>query len=194
MVDHFGYTWNSSTDYVHSTNNDSLSTSTTPPTNPVGFKNAVRASLLNERPVFVAGYPQNGSGHAYLYTGFECHDYVYAPIGMGGNLDGFYYLFLADSTGGYVGTPYRYHQNAATNLRPACNFPNNLNLNNESYTGPNVEQALTNITASNTTVQAGAKTFMIGGNSVELTSNVEVVLGAELFINVETCGVPKQGH
>jgi hypothetical protein len=35
---------------------------------------------------------------------------------------------------------------------------------------------------------------MIGDNSVELTSDVEVELGAELFINIETCGIPKQGH
>ena len=194
MVDHFGYTWNSSIDYVYSYNNNNTNTSPNPPTNPNGFKNAVRASLLNERPVFVAGNRAGSGGHAYLYTGFECNDYFYATLGFGGNDDGFYYLFLADSTGNYIGTAYNYHQNAATNLRPACNFPTNLTLNNQTYTDPNVEQAQNNITASNTTVQAGSKTFMIGGNSVELTSNVEVVLGAELFINIETCGVPKQGY
>jgi hypothetical protein len=189
MVTNFGYTWNPTTDYVQSYNN-----STSTPTNPTTFKNTVRASLLDERPVFVAGYGGGSTAHAYLYTGFECDDYFYATLGFGGNSDGFYYLFLADVNGNYQQTAYTSWQKAATNLRPACNLSTNLTLNNQNYTGPNVEQAEYNVTASNTTVQTGSKTFIIGGNSVELTSNVEVVLGAELFINVETCGVPKQGN
>lgn len=160
-----------------------------------GFKGKIRRSIMKERPVLFAGFTRtSGGGHAFLLDGFQCDDFFHASLGFSGEYDGYYYLFTADSTGTYNKLSYQYGQSAAVELHPNCNLVPDITINNKTYTSQELEQAQNNITASNTTVQTGAKTFMIGGNSVELTSNVEVVLGAELFINIETCGVPKQGN
>lgn len=159
------------------------------------FKRKIRRSIEKEHPVLFAGFTSpSGGGHAFILDGFQCDDFFHAALGFSGEYDGYYYLFTADSTGTYSHLPYQYGQSAAVELHPSCNLVPDITINNKTYTSQELEQAQNNITTSNATVQAGSKTFMIGGNSVELTSNVEVALGAELFINIETCGVPKQGY
>lgn len=162
---------------------------------PSVFKQKIRASILNERPVFFIGFgASSGNGHAFLLDGFQCDDFFHASLGLSGSHDGYYYIFTADANGNYNQLTYIYNQSAAVEIHPNCNLVSDITVNNKTYTSEELEQAQNNITASNTIVQTGAKTFMIGGNSVELTSDFEVELGAELFINIETCGVPKQGH
>lgn len=159
------------------------------------FKQKIRTSILDERPVLFAGFTSpTGGGHAFLLDGFQCDNFFHVALGFSGEYDGYYHLFTADANGTYGQLSYQYGQSAAVEIHPNCNLTTDIVINNKIYTSEELEQAQNNITASNATVQAGSKTFMIGGNSVELTSDVEVVLGAELFINIETCGVPKQGN
>lgn len=158
------------------------------------FKQKLRSSISNERPVLFGGFTNTGSGHAFLLDGFQCDDFFHASLGFSGEYDAYYYIFTADANGNYNHLHYQHGQSAAVEIHPNCNLVSDITINNKTYTSQELEQAQNNITASNATVQTGAKTFMIGGNSVELTSDFEVELGAELFINIETCGVPKQGN
>ncbi len=159
------------------------------------FKNKLRNSILNERPVLFAGFTGSCTGgHAFLLDGFQCDDFFHTALGFSGEYDGYYYIFTADANGNYHQLSYQYGQSAAVEIYPDCNLVSNINVNNRTYTAQELEQAQNNISVSNVTVQTGAKTFMIGGTSVDLTSNIEVELGAELFINIETCGIPKQGQ
>lgn len=158
------------------------------------FKDKLRVSILNERPVLFRGGTTPYGAHAFLLDGFQCDDFFHVALGYSGEYDGYYYIFTADSSGNYGQLVYQYIQSVVVELHPNCNLVPDITINNKTYSSQELEQAQNNITASNATIQAGSKTFMIGGNSVELTANVEVVLGAELFINIETCGVPKQGN
>ncbi|MNJ83719.1 Streptopain precursor [compost metagenome] len=183
LVDHFGYTWNQATDYVQSSN-------------PSVFKAAIRSSLMNERPVLCAGF-NNGGGHFFLYTGFECDNYFYASVGLGGNGDGFFYIFSADASGNYLGTSYPNSQNCATNVRPLCNYPAYYQVPGVTYANGTVhdEQALIDLTVSGTgnsvIVSNGAESFMIGGNTVELLPGMEVQLGGKLHVLIENCNGPE---
>lgn len=183
LVDHFGYTWNPSTGYVHSSN-------------PPVFKAAIRNSIMNERPVLCAGF-NNGGGHFFLYTGFECDNYFYAAVGLGGNGDGFFYIFSADASGNYQGTSYPNSQNCATNVHPLCNYPAYYSVPGVTYANGTVhdEQALIDLTVSGTgnpvIVSNGAESFMIGGNTVELLPGMEVQLGGKLHVLIENCNGPE---
>ena len=182
LVNHFGYVWNQSTDFV-STNNSTL------------FKSRIKNSLDNERPVLAAGY-NNGGGHCFLYTGYECDNYFYASVGFGGNSDGFYYIFTTDANGNYLNTPYANSQNCATNIRPDCGLPNYYQLPTSTYGigTVTVEQALIDLTVAGlgNTVQLdnGSEAFFIGGNSVTLNAGTNVDLGAQLHIKIENCNGP----
>lgn len=184
LVDHFGYTWNQSTDYVLSSN-------------PATFKAAIRNSIMNERPVLCAGNKANSGGHFFLYTGFECDNYFYSAMGWGGNGDGFYYIFSSDASGNYLGTIYPYNQNCATNVRPLCNYPAYYQVPSVTYVNGTVhdEHALIDLTVSGpgnpVIVSSGSESFMIGGNTVELLPGMEVVLGGKLHVLIENCNGPE---
>lgn len=193
MSTHFDYNFSS---------NNSIATQATYYNIPLGntilsesdFKNKLRLSILNERPVLFGGFTNSGGGHAFLLDGFQCDDFFHVALGFSGEYDGYYYIFTADANGTYGQLSYQYGQSAAVDIHPNCNLTIDITINNQTYTSEELEQAQNNITANNATIQTGAKTFMIGGNSVELTSDVEVQLGGELFINIETCGVPKPSN
>jgi hypothetical protein len=183
LVDHFGYTWNQSVDYVISSN-------------PSVFKAAIRNSIMNERPVLCAGF-NSGGGHFFLYTGFECDNYFYASLGLGGNGDGFFYIFSADASGNYLGTGYPNSQNCATNVHPLCNYPAYYLVPGVTYTNGTVhhEQALIDLTVSGAgnpvIVGNGSESFMVGGNTVELLPGMEVILGGKLHVLIENCNGPE---
>lgn len=182
MVDHFGYVWNSSTDFV-TTANAAL------------FKSRLRNSLMNERPVLAAGR-NNGGGHCFLYTGFECDNYFYASVGFGGNSDGFYYIFTTDANGNYLNTAYPNGQDCATNIRPDCGLPNYYQVPATTYpiSTVSVEQALIDLSVAGAGVPVqldnGSEAFFIGGNSVTLNAGTNVELGAQLHVNIEDCNGP----
>ncbi|MBL7560167.1 C10 family peptidase [Olleya sp. YSTF-M6] len=182
LVDHFDYVWNPSTDFVTTSS-------------PALFKSRLRNSLDNERPVLAAGF-NNGGGHCFLYTGYECDNYFYASLGFGGNSDGFYYIFTTDANGNYQNTSYTNSQNCATNIRPNCDLPSYYQVPAITYANNTVvvEQALIDLTVSDigTSVQldSGSEVFFIGGNSVTLNAGTNVDLGAQLHVNIEDCNGP----
>lgn len=184
LVDHFGYTWNQTTDYVTKTSGE------------IPFKNAIRNSLMNEHPVLMTGFSNTG-GHCFLFSGFECNNYFYSSHGLGGNSDGFYYLFLPDQNGNYMSMLYYNYVDAATNIRPLCNLPSYYQIPATTY--PNgtikVEQALIDLkvagNGSAVTAQNGSELFFIGGNTVELLPGTEVLLGGKLHVLIENCNGPE---
>jgi hypothetical protein len=182
LVDHFGYTWNPTTDYVNTSQ-------------PATFMNALRNSIMNERPVICRGLHATG-GHLFLYSGFECDNYFYANMGLGGNSDGFYYIFTTNANGNYLATPYTNSQDCATNVHPVCNYPPYYQVPATIYNNGVVknEQALIDLTVAGTNssviINNGAELFFIGGNTVELLPGTEVILGGILHVSIENCNGP----
>ncbi|WP_198519996.1 C10 family peptidase [Olleya sp. Bg11-27] len=182
LVDHFDYVWNPSTDYV-TTSSATL------------FKSRLRNSLDNERPVLAAGY-NNGGGHCFLYTGYECDNYFFASLGFGGNSDGFYYIFTTDANSEYLNTTYANSQNCATNIRPNCDLPTYYQVPTNTYVNGTVtvEQALIDLTVAgagnSVQLNSGSEAFFIGGNTVTLNAGTIVDLGAQLHVSIEDCNGP----
>lgn len=92
--------------------------------NEEGWHSRIQQELLEERPVYCAGYPEDGAGHAYVIDGFKYMDgipYYHINWGWGGVSDGYFTITHmtpgSAGTGGDV-TNYGYDVNLTVNIMP----------------------------------------------------------------------------
>jgi hypothetical protein len=159
--------------------------------NPSGFKADLRSSLDNGHPaIFRYNHHPTGGGHAVVIDGYEDDEFFHFCVGRGGYCDGYFYLFTSDADGIHdpreditYGGVY-----CALNIHPDCNIPSTLTMNNQTISSASsLNRASNSLTVFNVTVEDGAKAYF-GANSVTITSNFEVELGAELLIDNKPCG------
>ncbi len=186
LATHFGYSANY--DYW---NNIAIQNDTE------GFKIRARENLTNGIPIlFRYETVINGGGHAVIIDGVEDDDFFHIIFGWGGHMDGYYYLFSSDSSNTHEPRPHieKWGLNACFDIVPNC-----PDVQNQTYANKTVNindgfifEAIDNVTISNTTIIGnglnGGKAVAKAANSVMITSNFEVQLGAQFSIYVEPCG------
>lgn len=157
--------------------------------NPTGFKSTLRTEIDNDRPVLFR-YDQ----HAVVINGYEDDDYFHMAYGRGGFSDAYYYLFTSDADGVHPQVPTTTGFKAATNLKPDCNIPVNTTITSDlSSTSVAAYQASSTISISSTiegTGSSGANIAFYAEDGITFSSGFEIELGAQLLLNIETCGDP----
>jgi hypothetical protein len=161
------------------------------------FKSKVRENLDDDMPILFR-YATDNSGHAVIIDGYEDDDFFHIIFGRGGYMNGYYYLFSSDADGIHEPRPYidKWGLNATCDIYPDCPIQNDVYYSNQSFTisEGRLLEAKENLFISNTTVPGdgsdGARLVLRAANSVNITSDFEVQLGAQMAIFVETCGTP----
>jgi len=178
MEDHLGF--DSSWTYWSSSTIDN---------NPTSFKSALRTEIDNGRPVLFKYYR-----HAVVINGYEDDDYFYMAMGRGGWSDAYYYLFTSDADGVHPLVPHDTLYQAVTNLKPDCNIPTDINITTDLASSTVAAyQASSTISISSEisgTGSSGANIAFYAGEGVELSEGFKIETGAQLLINIETCGEP----
>lgn len=159
------------------------------------FKSKARENLDNSMPILFRYSTDNG-GHAVIIDGYEDDEFFHIIFGWGGYFNGYYYLFSSDADGIHDPRPHidKWGLNATCDIQPDCPTQNDVYYTNESLTIPEgrLLEAKENLFLSNTTVpgngSSGARLVLRAANSVTITSNFEVQLGAQMAIYIETCG------
>ncbi len=83
------------------------------------WKNMIRNEIDHNRPLMYAGFPQNGSGHAFNLDGYQGADHFHFNWGWSGSFDGYYYI-SALSPGSQ---DFSYGQLAIFHMVPANAYP-----------------------------------------------------------------------
>lgn len=139
--------------------------------------NMLKGELDERRPVIYGGVSLPGKGHRFVIDGYNQDNLFHVNFGWGGHLNGFYTL---------DGIEYFSAQSMIMNIHP--NYPQCTSL-----TIPNTDIWDNNfkiinggeITIGDRTVTNGMRGIIMSGESVTLTSDFEVELGAEVYINVQ---------
>jgi len=157
--------------------------------NPTGFKSTLRTDIDNERPILF-----RYDSHAVVIDGYEDDDYFHMAFGRGGSSDAYYYLFTSDADGVHPQVPTMTGYQAATNLKPDCNISANTNITTDiASTTVAAYQASNTISISSTICgsgSSGANIAFYAGEGVTLSEGFEIDLGAQMLVNIETCGEP----
>lgn len=159
---------------------------------PTNFKTQLRNSLNNSLPaLFRYSCHSNGSGHAIVIDGYENNEFFHFCSGRGGFTDGYFYLFPSDNDGTHNPREYIIFGGleCSMNIHPNCDINSSITLTNTTISGSSeLYRASGNISVSNTTIASGAKVYFGSLNTISITSNFSIELGAELLINNKPCG------